>query len=235
MPLRRLQQQLDGPFTPVSPLNLEPLTSRFQQVSLQELAFINEHLSHNDSSSYHLHHHIPRSHTSRSGWSTPLASAGANGTLGPIDDYFSAVAFDEEDDKRAEVRADAERPFPVDRSVLKDIIHHHMCSSVVRMQFLSSGMFLLHSILTASYTGSRHRFDLQHRSAHQSFFSLEYNRNFPQSLSCRTRRRSRSRGPDRPTLHAPAQNRIGGSNYQLPPSTHIHSSADYLSLGCESI
>lgn len=159
MPLRRLHQQLDGPFTPVSPLNLEPLTSRFQQVSLQELAFINEHLSHNDSSTHHFRHHIPRTHSSRSGWSTPLASASLNGT--PIDDYFSsAVGFDEEDDKRAEVRADAERPFPIDRSVLKDIIHHHMRSSVIRMQFLSSGMsWLLHS--HNIMLGSRMYFDLR--------------------------------------------------------------------------
>lgn len=130
MPLRRHQQPIDLPFTPVSPSNLEPLTSRFQQISLSELAFINEHLSHNN----------------RSGRSTPLITTAtrtgsAVGT--PTDGYFSipVAAFDEEDDKRAEIRADAERPFPVDRELLKDIIYQHMHSTVVRMQFLSSGTY----------------------------------------------------------------------------------------------
>ncbi|KAF8315429.1 hypothetical protein DL93DRAFT_2042821, partial [Clavulina sp. PMI_390] len=48
---------------------------------------------------------------------------------------------DEEDDKREEIRADAERPFPVDRALLKETIRQHMHSPVVRMQFLSSGTF----------------------------------------------------------------------------------------------
>jgi hypothetical protein len=121
MPLRRHLPPIDRPFTPVSPSNLEPLTSRFQQVSLAELAYINEHLSRNDT------HH-------RSGWSTPLTSSAA----GPGgDDYFSE--FDEDNDKRAEIRADAERPFAVDREVLKELINTYMHSPVVRMQFLSSG------------------------------------------------------------------------------------------------
>jgi len=124
MPLRRHLPPIDRPFTPVSPSNLEPLTSRFQQISLAELAHINEHLSRND-----IHF--------SSDWSTPLTSSAAGSRGGGGDDYFSL--FDEEDDKRAEIRADAERPFPVDRQVLKELINNHMHSPVVRMQFLSSG------------------------------------------------------------------------------------------------
>lgn len=141
MPLRRLQQPIDGPFTPVSPSNLAPLTSRFQQISLSELAFINEHLSHNN----------------KSGRNTPLvptatrtATGSASGT--PVDGYFSIpTAFDEEDDKRAEIRADAERPFPVDRELLKDIILQHMLLPVVRMQFLSSGTYCYYSFYRRSH------------------------------------------------------------------------------------
>lgn len=132
---------IDGLYTPVSPSHLEPLSTRFQQVSLSELAFINDHLINND--------------ISRSGWSTPLASsalgAGSSASVpgsasATGDGYFpvgfqlpAVVVFDEEDDKRAEIRADAERPFPVDRRVLKDLIEQHMHSPVIRMQFLSSG------------------------------------------------------------------------------------------------
>lgn len=178
----------------MSPLNLGPLTSRSQQVSLQELAFINEHLLHNSRPTHHHgvnsklskqpynSHRTPRS---GSGWSTPLLNTQGSGAATPsaIDeeegDYFgsslpstahdhptssSSVPFSpvsfpnspfrtsfpsysyeysEEDDIRAEIRADAERPFPVDRTVLKELIRAKMGTEVERVVFLSSGEFLL--------------------------------------------------------------------------------------------
>lgn len=136
MPQRRLQLAVDGPLTPVSPSNLEPLTSRFQQVSLSELSFINDHLTHNrhDGS-------WPGTPTGNLTPSRGLGSAAFSSSLGPGDAGDSYFTFDEQDDIRAEIRADAERPFPVDREVLKELILQHMHVYVLRMQFLSSGTF----------------------------------------------------------------------------------------------
>ena len=180
MPLRRHLLPIDCPFTPVSPSNLEPLTSRFQQVSLAELAYINEHLSRNDT------HH-------KSGWSTPLTSSAAGQRSG--DDYFSA--FDEEDDKRAEIRADAERPFPVDREVLKELINTHMHSSVIRMQFLSSGELCWRSSNESDW--------------HQGYlltWPLGSDRDISQGISCIAERWPRGCSADCPKVHAAFEDRV---------------------------
>lgn len=103
-----LVDSLSRPFTPVSPSNLDPITARFQQVTIADVNYFQDTLS---------------------GSVTPSASA----------KNAEHSFFDEEDDRRREVRADAERPFPVDRDILREIVHENMGSPVVYLRFLSSG------------------------------------------------------------------------------------------------
>ena len=130
-----------GPFMPVSPSNLEQLTIRSQQVRAEDTDYFQETL-------HHLH--------GTSGCDTPgtLDTAVVTTTATvplefrpiPLEDvlkdpeaYSPPVNFDEQEDRRAERRADAERPFPVDRSVLKDVVENVLGAKVAYLQFLSSG------------------------------------------------------------------------------------------------
>ncbi len=138
-----LAESNSGPFTPVSPSNLEQLTIRSQQVRVEDTDYFQEAL----------HHHQP--HPGVSGYDTPAppALAAVETTTIPVDfwptlladerkgpeAYAPPVNFDEQEDRRAEIRADAERPFPVNRSMLKDIIESVLRVEVAYLQFLSSG------------------------------------------------------------------------------------------------
>ena len=104
------------------PLHLEPLTRPFTPVSPSNLDPITSRFQQVSIADFdHLRETL-------SGHSTPLITPDRQSSF-----------FDEDDDHRREVRADAELPFPVNRDVLKEIVTRKMGANAIYVQFLSSG------------------------------------------------------------------------------------------------